>query len=732
LSWTGWDVSTKRIAPFLILLFLGCSGGTPKGPVHLLLDGNYAPDVLVERRTVAWPPALEGNRFLTGWFPERGAGGKALVPGDGGSARLEIVHLDQKDQTLVLDLVDSPSQGTVNVQVGGQDLGVLPIKNPLEIPLPLSKLPLGRVLVSLTFHALRITAKGAAIRAASEGGDVRAVGSNVFQTGPSMADLVRPVTGGEVLVGSFVPPESSRSGQRFELTVEREGGKAAQSFSWTPRFWRRGRQRIALPVGDHEGFVRIRLRALGAGPEGRWEGLGLVGGAPAMSAKTAKPAEVAAPLKKEPPRLIVLYVMDALRADRLDSLGAKLGASATCDRLAREGMLFRAHRSVAPNTLPSTKELFTGYTFVERGGWKLAPEDGPTLAEHFRAAGYHTGLFSGNPHVSTAFGTDRGFEHAAPEVLIDSYEGAGYNDNAARVHAAALAWLRSLPPGSKAFLYLHTIHPHNPYDPPEPFRSRFTAGIASTVDGSTDTLTGIKQRKVEASPADRQRLAGLYTGSFAYDDAELGKLLAGLVAWSPPAETLVAVTADHGEELFDHGGVLHGYTLYEEMMRIPLILWAPERLRPAAVATPTNTLDLHVTLLELAGLHPSPRAEGRSLLKSARDPRELRLASASSLKGGIYSASDGRFKVVLAPRTGLDWGQGEGLGRSRDAEYLFDLVKDPGETVNLAGTGGLEAAWLRSRLLAWIARGRMPAKGSEGTPVDRETQEKLRALGYAN
>ncbi|HSS49573.1 MAG TPA: sulfatase-like hydrolase/transferase, partial [Thermoanaerobaculia bacterium] len=246
-----------------------------------------------------------------------------------------------------------------------------------------------------------------------------------------------------------------------------------------------------------------------------------------------------------------------------------------------------------------------------------------------------------------------------------------------------------------------------------------------------DTLTAVKQRKIEASPADRKRLTGLYTGSFAYDDAELGRLLAGLAAWAPPAETLVAVTADHGEELFDHGGVLHGYTLYEEMMRIPLILWAPERLRPAAVEAPTNTLDLHVTLLELAGLHPSPRAEGRSLL-SARDPREPRLASASSLKGGIYSASNGRFKVILAPRTGLDWGQGEGLGRSRDAEYLFDLAKDPGEAVNLAGSGGLEAAWLRSRLMAWIARGRMPAAGREETGVDRETQEKLRALGYAN
>jgi arylsulfatase A-like enzyme len=737
LSRTGWDVSTKLLARLLIVcLFLGCSGGGPKGPVRLLLDGNYAPDVLVQRRTVAWPPALEGNRFLTGWFPERGAGGKALLPPvDGGSARIEIVNLEAKDQTLAFDLADSPPQGTVNVQAAGRDLGVFSLKNPLEIPLPFSTLPLGRVLVSLSFHAPRVAVKGAAVRTASEGGEVRAVGSNVVQQGPSMADLVRPVTGGEVLVGSFVPPESPRSGQRFELMVEREDGKTAQSFSWTPRFWRRGRQRIALPVGGREGFARIRLRALGAGPEGRWEGLGLMGGVPAPS---SKPAETAAPLKKEPPRLIVVYVMDALRADRLDCLGAKLGASVTCDRLAREGMLFRAHRSVAPDTLPSTKALFTGQSFVAHGGWKLLPSDGATLAELLRGAGYRTGLFSGNPHVGPAFGTDRGFEHVASDVLIDSYYYGSavrplYNDNAARVQASALAWLRSLPPDAKAFLYLHTIHPHNPYAPPDPFRSRFTAGIDSTIDGSTETLLAIKQKRRDLSSADRQRLAGLYTGAFAYNDAELGSFLKNVATWADPAETLVALTADHGEELLDHGGVLHGYTLYEELLRIPLILWAPGRLSPAAVETPTNTLDLRATLLDLAGLRAAQGLAGRSLFREGRQElREPRLAAASNVKGGIYAAASDRFKLIWAPRTGLGWGLGEGVGRTHDSEYLFDLAKDPRETVNLAGTGGLEAAWLRSRLMAWIARGRMSAKGSGEGPVDRETQDKLRALGYAN
>jgi arylsulfatase A-like enzyme len=696
----------------------------------LLLDGDHAPDVLVERREVAWPPALEGGRFLTGWLGERRPDGlRVLIPPlDGPSARLELVNLEGQDRTLAIDLAEE-SKGRVRVRAGGLDVGTFPLADPLELKLPFSRLPLGRVPVDLTFESGPVAVVAAALRVPSKAGAAKAAGADLVQSGPSLVDFVRPVKGGEVLVGSFQPPGSPRPGQRFDLTLEREDGRVTQRFSWAPGWWRGGRKTLSLPVGAGSGFVRVRLRASGAGPAGRWRALGLAG---KVAAKPSNP-QVQEPRK--PPKLIVVYVMDALRADRLGLLGGPAGASPTCDRLAREGMAFRAHRSVAPDTLPSTKALFTGRTFVTHGGWRLAPGDGKTLAELLRAAGYRTGLFSGNPHAGPAFGTDRGFEHVAGEVLFDSDYRSGpgkmtYNDNAARVQESALAWLRSLPPGEKAFLYLHTIHPHNPYDPPEPFRSRFTAGTGSDVDGSTGTLLGIKARRVAASPADRKRLAGLYTASFAYNDAEIESFLKGLASWASPAETLVAVTADHGEELFEHGGVLHGYTLYEEMVRIPLILWAPGRLQPATIDTPTNTKDLTATLLDLAGVPPLQGAEGRSLLDPDDDAPDL--TAASNVKGGIYAAIYGHLKLVWAPRTGLKWGMGEGLGRSHDPEYLFDLQKDPGETVNLAGDGSFEAAWLRSRLLAWVLRGRTGAEGPEESPVDRETRERLRALGYVS
>jgi arylsulfatase A-like enzyme len=732
------------------LLAAACLSGcmdAPAGERRPLLDGEQVPDVLTERRELAFPPALSGNRFLTGWFPWRDEARQlSLVPQ--GAARIEIVHLAAEPRTLVLDLHDAPQPGKrVRVRTAGREIGMFPLADPLEIPLP-ADLPVGRVPIDLLFDRGSPGVVAAGLRPVLAAGGARVQGENLGQRGNSLVEMVFRLNGDETLVGSFLPPSAPEPDQSFELSLERPDGSRIRKFTWTPTFWNRlrGERHFALDLRRTEGFVKLRLRARGHGPAGEWRGLAFVGreGTPRHASggvAEADPAPAATVSPSEPPRLVIVYVMDALRADTVGALGGPAGVSPTYDRLAREGLLFRQHRSVAPNTIPSTKSFFTGRTFVSRGGWSLLPEDGETLAELFKKAGYHTGLFSGNVYVSSAYGTDRGFEHVASEILIDDYTGREkppFNDNAARAHAAASAWLRTLPPGSKAFLYFHTIHPHNPYDPPEPFRSRFTQGIPSNIDGSTETLIDLKQARLPVPEADQKRLRGLYTGSFSYNDAELADFLADVAGWARPEETLVALTADHGEELFDHGGVLHGFTLYEEMMRIPLVLWAPGRLRPGAVETATDSLDLHATLIEMAGLQPATPSGGRSLLAIAGGAREqagdyLHFAAASSLKGGIYSAQSDRWKVIWAPRTGISWGVGSALGRSADPEYLFDLQQDPGEKTNRAGLGDIEAAWLRSRLLAWIEKNRQPEdEAKAAAPVDPETLNRLRALGYAN
>jgi arylsulfatase A-like enzyme len=696
---------------------------------RLLLDGRHAPDVLVEQRRIAPPPSLGGNRFLTGWWPWKHEGRLVLSPlAPRSRVRLEVVNLGGEGRTLLLDLLQEAPGGRVRVRAAGRDLGEFPLTDPVRVPLP-AGLPLGRVPVDLELDWGSRGVLAAGLSSALPAGKVHLQGSDVLQSGDSLVDLVHQVAGGETLVGSFAPPEDARPGQRFEAIVEREPDHPLRRFVWAGG----GRRKIELPVGAGPGLVRVRLLAQGAGPGGRWEGLGFRGGA----AEAPEPPErIAAtlPTAGARPRLVILYVMDALRADAVGHLTGRDGVSPHYDQMAREGVTFTHHRSVAPNTIPSTKALFTGRPVVTGGDWKLRESEGPTLAERFREAGYRTGLFSGNVYVSPSYGTDRGFEHVAQEVLMDP-DAAGpdaLNDNAARAHAAALGWLRTLPPGAPAFLYFHTIHPHNPYAPPDPYRSLYTHGIRSSIDGSTETLVAVRRGEIAPGPADRERLRGLYEGSFAFNDAELGRFLGQIRSMTSPGEVLVVLTSDHGEELFDHGGVLHGYTLYEELLDIPLVLWWPGRLAPRTVTEPTDTLDLHAMLMQLCGLESAGKSEGRPLLRRAPRDGYVHLAAASSVVGGIYSAQSEHYKLIWAPRYGTEWGMGDGSGRSRDPEYLFDLQNDPGEKANLAGDRTLEAAWLRSRLLAWIQRNRKDETAHRPEPVDAETERKLRSLGYGN
>lgn len=707
----------------------GGAGTAGAGRLRPLVDDRHALELLVEKQRLARPPSTSGNRLLSGWSPAVVEGRLNFQPAPG-RATLEVVHLARRPRRLVLDLPDCvmPATGKVRVSHAGRELASVSVADPMELALP-ADLPLGRVTLDLAWTLPRGAAQppvaGAGVRPALHEGRVARRGGDLVQSGDSLVELVRPVGGGEGLVGSFRPPAWPRGGG-FELLVERDGGAVVGRFGYEPSFLdvlRRPRP-IRLPVGAEPGFVRVRLLARGSGPAGRWEGLALASQSAAAAALRPNPplpsrVAVLAP----PPRLVVLYVMDALRAGHVGHLGGAPELTPTLDRLAAEGRVYRRHRSLAPNTLPSTKALFTGWPVLSGGDDQLPAGQGPTLAERFRAAGYRTALVSGNVFVSPAFGMDRGFEHVAQGVLVDrdSHRAAGFNDNAARVHAAALAWLRALQPGARAFLYLHVIHPHNPYDPPGPFRRRFAGGSDSRI-GSTEALLAVRAGKRRLGPGDADHLAGLYAAGLAYNDSELAGFLREVAALVLPRETVLAVTSDHGEELFEHGGVLHGYTLYEEMIRIPAVLWGPGRVAPAAVTAPTDTLDLRRALLATAGLATTPEAP-----PPAPEP-PVHLAAAASIGGGIFSAQSTRWKVIWAPRRGAMWGQGEGIGRSRDPEYAFDLVADPGETVNRVGSASLEAAWLRQRLLAWVRSD--SAAGEIDAPIDEETRRRLQALGY--
>ncbi|MEO1085004.1 MAG: sulfatase-like hydrolase/transferase, partial [Acidobacteriota bacterium] len=475
---------------------------------------------------------------------------------------------------------------------------------------------------------------------------------------------------------------------------------------------------------------RIRLTARGAGPPARWrdlrlEWVGLVDPPPTVDVPPAPP-------------VVVLYVLDALRASSVGHLGGDPRATPVLDGLAAEGVSFLDHQSVAPNTTASTKSLFTGRYYPLLGEKKL-PEDGPpTLAELFRDAGYRTGAFSGNGNLSEPLGNTRGFEVLARAPVGERGPTTrDYNDDAERVHGAAFEWLDGLDVSDKVFLYLHTVHPHSPYDPPEPFRSQFVTEDRSDVEGDRLTLRRLTEAGPDgAGPADRRRLRQLYDGGLAYNDHHLDGFLRELRRRVGGREVLAIFTSDHGEELYEHGGILHGFTLYREMLHIPMVFHWPGTLDARRVDALTDSVDLHETLRELLGLDPAGSVgEARSLwphLKQGDGAPRIRFATKSGRGVTYHMAEDGRFKLIWAPGDDRLPGMGRGGARSYTLEHVYDLRTDPDELNNLAGDDRLEVAWLRTRLRGFITRGSRLEVGEEVDEFDEETLNILRALGYVD
>ena len=157
------------------------------------------------------------------------------------------------------------------------------------------------------------------------------------------------------------------------------------------------------------------------------------------------------------------------------------------------------------------------------------------------------------------------------------------NDSAESDPHGGLALARCDGNGDESlFLYLHTLHPHNPYTPPEPFPSRFVSAKAVACwMGGPETLVAIRDLEREGDARrTRKWVRQRYTANLAYNDAELCELVDGAGASLSLGEVMLVVTSDHGEELFDHDGVLHGYTLYDEMLHVPLVVWWPGQGSP--------------------------------------------------------------------------------------------------------------------------------------------------------
>lgn len=376
-----------------------------------------------------------------------------------------------------------------------------------------------------------------------------------------------------------------------------------------------------------------------------------------------------APPKRDHPKArpgcsnVLLIVVDTLRADKLGCYRNPLGLTPHIDKLAAEGYRFSWAFSHAPWTLPATASLLTSSYPQQHGAggshgdirnFKGINSEVRTLAECLWDQGYDTAAIVNVLFLAEKFGLKRGFD------LYDykAQDADQKNERkATEVTDWSIEWIKSHQKESDRpfFLLVHYFDPHLRYDPPPAFRRKFARPedreTTDTLFGSEAQMLSFRRGEIPVDQIPVKRLEALYNGEVAYTDDEIGRLLDAIEDMKLADTTVVALTSDHGEEFLDHNGFEHGHTLYDEMIRVPLIIRA-HGAKPGFSVKNVGHIDVAPTLCELAGVQPDPVFQGRSLvpLMAQEDFEEKPIMSQGNMWEGMLKAlREGNYKFIKGP-----------------------------------------------------------------------------------
>jgi arylsulfatase A-like enzyme len=438
---------------------------------------------------------------------------------------------------------------------------------------------------------------------------------------------------------------------------------------------------------------------------------------------------------------VFLYLIDTLRADAVGVYGAHRATTPEIDRFSQDALVFAEARSPSSWTLPATASILSGLYPSRHGvtvaGARLGTEQSPWLPTLLSRRGYETIGVSQWLLGGDTFGLDRGFSSFYVDVRQN-----------AKTRSATVRWflwrhlLARQHPESPLFCYLHVVDPHARYRPDGQDRG-FADEQPGTLPPNLYDPDLFMLQGLGKNPADVAHLRALYDGEVHAADRQFGSFLSQLRFFDLYDESLIILVADHGEEFGEHGGFDHGRTLYEELLRVPLIVKLPRSWKlTGRVTAPVSTVDLAPTILELVGGMAGQDLQGRSLLTTAH------AAPADGASGAAYAAeAAGSRQRPLFSETQVDalnlkavllgtvkcianvanTSRIDRFSRPAPPFQAFDLARDPHERSPLSPAAhGVERC--KQELQAWLAN---PAAGpAERRPLAPADQAKLRSLGY--
>jgi arylsulfatase A-like enzyme len=417
---------------------------------------------------------------------------------------------------------------------------------------------------------------------------------------------------------------------------------------------------------------------------------------------------------------VLIVSLDTLRPDHLGCYGYERDTSPEIDRFCRDAIRFDRAIAQAPSTLPSHASMLTSSLPRQHGAFLsresgLTPES-ITLTEILGAHGYTAVSYNGGGQLAPEWGLDRGFDiyESVRPMRAGGNDYSGDIDRFSHTVEIATRWLGEH--GRQPFFaFLHSYEVHHPYTPIAEDLKRFEEDYSGVLpnDISVSLLESINRREVSITPADFRHIVNAYDAEIRSADESFGDLIAVLRNRGLYDETMIVLMSDHGEEFREHGMMgWHTHTLYDELLRVPLVIKLPEsRFAGRVVTKAVRLIDVAPTILDVLGI-PSPRDfVGESLLAFFESEDEASRPAVSQRDvptRDVFSLRTDRWKLY----------------RGR----LFDLDQDRLEQHDVAGTHAEIAASMQSRL-AELLDGTPTGEGNPSTP-EPETRERLRSLGY--